>query len=126
MRIGCRLDGGNQEVLPYEGYVELKVSLDNGPPVNEILGPFSITLERLHYPILDTNAIEHISQNYQSNKLADVLKECLPDKSKNVIEPLVDLIHAEKIQELLDVTTQKHHSLYQQENKSMLNVTWIE
>ena len=54
----------NQEILPYEGYLELKVSLDNDTPANEILVPFLITLERLHDPILGTNAIEHISQNY--------------------------------------------------------------
>ena len=54
----------NQEILPYEGYLELKVLLDNDTPANEILVPFLITLERLHYPILGTNVIEHISQNY--------------------------------------------------------------
>ena len=87
---------GNQEILPYEGYVELEVSLDNDTPANEILVPFLITPERLHYPILGTNAIEHISQNYQSNELTDVLNECLPDKPKNVIESLVNFTHAEK------------------------------
>ena len=56
---------GNQEVLPYEGYVELEVSLDNGTPANKILVSFLITPERLHYPILGTNAIENISQHYQ-------------------------------------------------------------
>ena len=100
---------GNQEILPYEGYVELEVSLDNDTPANEILVPFLITPERLHYPILGTNAIEHISQNYQSNELADVLNECLPDKPKNVIESLVNFIHAEKPQELSNVKTPKHH-----------------
>ena len=79
---------GNQEILPYEGYVELEVSLDNGTSANQILVPFLLTPEKLHYPILGTNAIKHISQNYQSNELADVLYKCLPDKSKNV--------HAEK------------------------------
>ena len=63
----------------------------------------------MHYPILGTNAIEHISQNYQSNELADVLNECLPDKPKNVIESLVNFIHAEKPQELSNVKTPKHH-----------------
>ena len=99
---------GNQEILPYKGYVELEVSLDNDTPVNEILVPFLITPERLHYPILGTNAIEHISQNYQSNDPADVLNECLPDKSKNVIESLENFIRAEKPQELSNVKTPKH------------------
>ena len=45
---------GNQEILPYEGYVELEVSLNNDTPANEILAPFSITPERLQCPILDT------------------------------------------------------------------------
>ena len=76
---------GNQEILPFEGGVELEVSLDNDTAANEILVPFLLTSERLHYPILGTNAIEQISQNYQSNELADVLNECLPDKPKNVI-----------------------------------------
>ena len=87
----------------------MKVSLDNDTPANEILVPFLTTPERLHYPILSTNAIEHISQNYQANELADVLNECLPDKSKNVIESLVNFIHAEKPQELSNVKTPKHH-----------------
>ena len=100
---------GNQEILPYEGYVELEVSLDNDTPANEILLPFLITPERFHYPILDTNAIEHISQNYQSNELADILNECLPGKPKNVIESLLNFIHAEKPQELSNVKTPKHH-----------------
>ena len=99
---------GNQEILPYEGYVELEVSLDNDTPAYEIFVPFLITPERLHYPVLGTNAIKHISQNYQSNELADVLKECLPDKSKNV-ESLVNFIHADKPQELSNVKTPKHH-----------------
>ena len=99
---------GNQEILPYEGYVELEVSLDNATPAYEIFVPFLITPERLHYPILGTNAIKHISQNYRSNELADVLKECLPDKSKNV-ESLVNFIHADKPQELSNVKTPKHH-----------------
>ena len=30
----------NQEILPYEGYVELEVSLDNDVPANEILYHF--------------------------------------------------------------------------------------
>ena len=97
---------GNQEILPYEGYVELEASLDNDTPANEILVPFLITPERSHYPILGTNAIEHISKNYQSNDLAS---ECLPGKSKNVIESLVNFIHAEKPQELSNVKTPKHH-----------------
>ena len=92
---------GNQEILPYESYVELEVSLDNGISANQILVPFLLTPEKLHYPILGTNAIEHISQNYQSNELADVLYECLPDKSKNV--------HAEKPQKLSSVKTTKHY-----------------
>ena len=45
---------GNQVILPYEGYVELEVSLDNDTSANEILVPFLITPERLHYPILQT------------------------------------------------------------------------
>ena len=76
---------GNQEILPYEGRVELEVSLDNGTPTNEILVPFLLTSERLHYSILGTNATEHISQNHESNELADVLNECLSDKPKNAI-----------------------------------------
>ena len=82
---------GNQEIIPYEGYIELEVSLDNNTPANEILVPFLIIPERLHYPTLGTNAIEDISQNYQSNELADVLKEC------------------QKPQELSNVKTPKHH-----------------
>ena len=99
---------GNQEILPYEGYVELEVSLDNDTPSNGILIPFLITPERLHFPILGTNAIEHVSQNYQSNELADVLNQCLPDKSKNITESLVNFIHAEKPQELSNVKIPKH------------------
>ena len=99
----------NQEILPYEGYVELEVSLDNDTPASEILVTFLITAQRLHYPILGTNAIEHISQNYQSKELADVLNECLPGKSKNVTESLVNFIHAEKPKELSNVKTPKHH-----------------
>ena len=100
---------GNQEILPYEGYVELEVSLGNGTPANEILVPFLITPERLHYPIFDTNPIEHISQSYQSNELADVLNERLPDESNGVIESLVNFIYAEKPQESLNVKSPKHH-----------------
>ena len=100
---------GNQEILPYEGYVELEVSLDNDTPENQILVPFLITTERFYYPILGTNAFRHISQNFQTNELADVLNECLPDKSKNVTESLVNFIHAEKPQELSNVKTPKHH-----------------
>ena len=48
------------------------------------------------------------SQNFQSNELADVLNECLPDKSKNVIESLINFIHAEKPKYLSDVKTPKH------------------
>ena len=116
---------GNQEILPYEGYVELEVSLDNDTPANVILVPFLITPERLHYPILGTNAIEHMSQNYQSNELADVMNECLPDKSKNIIESLVNFIQ----RNLKNYQMSRHQnimSLYQQENKSLLDVTWIE
>ena len=70
--------------------------------------------------------MEHISQNYQSNELADVLHEYLLDKFKNVIESLVNFIHAEKLQELSKSRYQNIMSLYQQENKSVLNITWIE
>ena len=49
----------------------------------------------------------HIT-NYQSNELADVLNECPPDKPNNVIEFLVNFIHAEKPQELSHVKTTKH------------------
>ena len=52
---------GNQEILPYEGYVEREVSLDNDAAASKIPVPFLITPERLLYPILGTNAIEHIS-----------------------------------------------------------------
>ena len=83
----------------------MELSLDNYTLANEILVPFLITPERLHYPILSTNAIKHI----QSNDLADALNEYLPDKSKNVIESLVNLIHTGKPQELSSVKTPKHH-----------------
>ena len=58
---------GNQEILSYEDYVELEVSLNNDTTANEILVPFLITPERLNYPTLRKNTIENISQNYQSN-----------------------------------------------------------
>ena len=70
---------GNQEILSYEGYVELKASLDNETPADQILLTFLITPERLHYPIPGTNVIKNILLNYQSNKPADVLNACLPD-----------------------------------------------
>ena len=54
---------GNQEILPYEGHLKLEEPLNNDTPANEILLPFLITPERLRYPVLGTNAIEHISQN---------------------------------------------------------------
>ena len=88
---------GNQEILTYESYVELEVSLNNDTPVNEILVLVLITPERLHYLILGTNAIENISQIF------------LPEKSKNVITSLVKSIHAEKPQKLSNVKTPKHH-----------------
>ena len=100
---------GNQEVLPYKGCIKLEVSLGNDTPANEILLLFLTTPERLHYPIFGTNAIEHISQNYQSNELADVLNECFPDKSKSVIESLINFIHAEKPQELSNVKAPKYY-----------------
>ena len=100
---------GSQENLPYKGYAELDVSLDNNIQANEILVPFLILLGRLPFPMLDTNAIKHIWQNYRSNQLADVLNKCFLDKSKNVIEFLLNFIHAEKFEELLNVRTPKHY-----------------
>ena len=81
----------NQEILQYED-LELKVLLDNDNTANEILVPFLITQDRLHYPILDTYAIIHISQNYQSNELASVLNKYLPGKESHE-----KFIHAEKL-----------------------------
>ena len=52
-----------------------------------------------------------------------VLNEYLPDKSKNVTEPLVNFIHAKKPNIVSNIKTSKIISLYQQENKSMLNIT---
>ena len=122
---------GNQVILPYEGYVELEVSLDNDTPANEILVPFLITPEILHYPILQTlhytDTNEHISQNYQSNELADVLNKCLPDKSKNVIDSIVKLHPCRETARIIKHKDTKNiMSLNQLENKSVLNVTWIE
>lgn len=51
-----------------------------------------------------------------------VLNEYLPDKSKNVTEPL-NFIHAKKPKLVSNIKTSKIISLYQQENKSMLNIT---
>lgn len=73
----------NQEILQYED-LELKVLLDNDNTANEILVTFLITPDRLHYPILDTYAIIHISQNYKSNELAGLLKKYLPGKESFV------------------------------------------
>ena len=122
---------GNQEILPYEGYIELEVSLDNDTPANEILVPFLITPEILHYPILQTlhytDTNEHISQNYQSNELADVLNKCFPDKSKNVIDSIVKLHPCRETARIIKHKDTKNiMSLNQLENKSVLNVTWIE
>lgn len=61
----------------------------NDNATNEILVPFFFTTKRLHHPILGKIALEHMSQNYHSNEPADVLSECLPDKSKDIIESLV-------------------------------------
>lgn len=52
-----------------------------------------------------------------------VLNEYLPGKSKNVTEPLVNFIHAKKPKIVSNIKTSKIISLYQQENKSMLNIT---
>ena len=94
---------------------------------NEILAPFLITQERLHYPILGTNAIEHIPLNYQSNEPAHLMKECLRDKSKNVIESLVNFIHAEKPQEFLHVKTSEHHVTIPASEKFSIkcNLDWV-
>ena len=61
----------------------------NDNAANEILVPFFFTTERLHHPIFGKIAIEHMSQNYQSNEPADVLSECLSDKLSNIVESLV-------------------------------------
>ena len=98
------------------------LSLDSDTPTNEILVPFLITPERLHYPILGKNVIEHISQNYQSNELAYVLKEYLPDKSKNAIESPVNFMQRNPNKYQMS-RHQNIMSLYLQENKSVLNVT---
>ena len=64
-------------------------------------------------------------QNYQSNELADVLKERLPGKSKNVIESLVNSSMQRKRKNYRMSRQQNLMSLYQQENNLVLNVTWI-
>ena len=43
---------GNNNVLPYEGYVELEVSLKKGDMTNTILVPFLVTTETIQNPIL--------------------------------------------------------------------------
>ena len=88
----------NNKVLPYQGFVELQVSLDNEDMTNTILVPSLVTKEKVQYPILGTYAIEHLSKNYQANQFVDVLQECIPDKSDDVIESLVNCIHAERPQ----------------------------
>ena len=97
---------GNQDVLPYEGFVEVDVALD-GNKDNAVSVPFLLTPDTLQYPILGTNAINHLSKHYQSDDLANVLHECLPEKPRGVIESLVNFIHAYKPQDLSNVKTPK-------------------
>ena len=54
---------GNERKLPYDGWVEVEVSLKKESP-NSVTVPFLVTSENLEYAILETNVIEHLSAPY--------------------------------------------------------------
>ena len=86
---------GNQRKLPYDGWVKVEVFLNNKSQ-NSVTVHFLVTSENLEYPILGTNAIEHLSAPYNRDELQHILPRCLPNHSSEVLDPLVHLLQSEK------------------------------
>ena len=86
---------GNQRKLLYDGWMEVEVFLNNESQ-NSVTVPFLVTSENLKYPILGTNAIEHLSAPYKTDELQHILPRCLPNHSSEVLDPLVHFILMQK------------------------------
>ena len=97
---------GNQRKLPYDGWVEVEVSLNNQSK-NFVIVPYLVTSENLVYPILGTNAIEHLWAPYKTDELENILSRCLPNYSSEVLDPLVHLLQSQKESSISSVKSPK-------------------
>jgi len=85
---------GNQNSLPYDGWIDLNVSLQKKGET--VLVPFLVTTDPLETSILGTNAIEHLTKCVgEKEKIVKVFQNCFPDKSVEVRSKLINLITAE-------------------------------
>ena len=97
---------GNERKLPYDGWVEVEVSLKKESQ-NSVTVPFLVTSENLEYPILETNVIEHLSAPYNTDELQHILPRSLPNHSSEVLDPLVHLLQSQKESSISSVHSPK-------------------
>ena len=97
---------GNQRKLPYDGWVEIEVSFVEDKE-KAVTVPFLVTSETLEFPILGTNAIEHLSSSFNPDELNRILKNCLPHQSPHSINPLIHLLHSQNDAPMSSVTSPK-------------------
>ena len=114
--MGLKLDEGNQNKLPFIGWVELKVYLTSSTNPDVIV-PFLVTPDTLDHPILGTNAITLLTEKLPHHVLSSAFKQALPNKSHTVITQLVNLIQAEREPSVSLVKTTKQKITIPANNK---------
>ena len=88
--------------------MEVEVSR-NSESQNSVTVLFFVTSEDLEYPILGTNATEHLSAPYKTDELQHILPRCLPNHSSEVLDPLVHLLQSQKDSSISSVKSLKQH-----------------
>ena len=103
---GFKVRWGNQNKLPFIGWVELKVFLTSSTNPDVIV-PFLVTPDTLDHLILGSNAIRLLTEKFPHHVLSSAFKEALTNKSHTVITQLVTLIQAERETFVSSVNTAK-------------------
>ena len=99
-----RVQWGNSYDIPFRGFVDLEVTLEDEPS-QKINVPFFVTTKRLNHTILGFNAVKTlIMQNNNSDLLSNLICNSEGDEvSKNKIRAFVDLVKSTKEYENIEV-----------------------
>lgn len=123
------LKAANGTCLPYEGWVEVKLSLRDKNSNFEVYVPFLLSKDPLDLPIIGYNVIDEIAKQSRraarnetdaDSQLGAILNDSLPEIAANKIEALVQFIKSEQPEVLCTLkTTRKNVIIPRGETKNI-------
>ena len=89
---------GDEENIPFVGWVDISVKIDRGMKIVEVNVPFLVTKQKLNDTILGFSATEHLIQNKNDTEsIVSLFQIVFDEVGTDKMETFVELIQQSRV-----------------------------